>query len=238
MDMVSQKIDKFLEITLSYIKYPFAKKDIKMELEEHILDKIDYYIETGYEREEAENQAIEDMGDPEEIGELLNKEHKPIIGWMIRITSVAIGLLIFLNVIFTGWVVLALAFDSNPIKRIPKEDIIYRMDISEKVQIDDRVIIFTNIVYDKNEKLHIIYKHYDKKFWRMGWSLGNIGEIKTDTDYEYLSGSGYEGSGFISRGRRTLNDFPKDAKTLIIEYDSYNRYYRVEIPLKSGEIYD
>jgi hypothetical protein len=32
-----------------------------------------------------------------------------------------------------------------------------------------------------------------------------------------------------------MNDFSSEADTLIIEYDMYNRYYKVEIPLKVGD---
>ena len=69
----------------------------------------------------------------------------------------------------------------------------------------------------------------------MGWSLGYIGTVKDDKGNEYFSGSGYQGAGIVSKGRKSLRDFPEDAKSLIIEYDLYNRYYKVEIPLKSGD---
>lgn len=239
--MDSQKVDEFLKAVLSYVKYPFSRNDIRFELKEHILDKIDYYKGQDYDEKTAEELAIKDMGDPKEVGILLNNQHNPIIGWLISITSVFMVILIVLSIISTTWVLLISTFGvltPSPIGQIPKEDIVYRMDINEKVQIDDRVIKFTNIVYDKKGILHVITKDYDKKIWRMGWGFGSLGIIKDDKGNEYNSSSGFRSNGTISRSRRGIKDFPNDAKTLIIEYDNYNRYYRVEIPLKSGELHD
>ena len=240
--MASPKMEEFLKDVLSHIKYPFVREEIKKELKDHILDKACYYREEGYDWKEAESLAIKDMGDPKEIGSLLNKEHNPIIGWLITVTSTLVALLILINSFMVGPLFLVstiTTISTNPAKRIPKEDIVYKIDVNEKVQIDDRVIKFTDVIYDKKGELHIIYKYYDKKFWRIGgWSLGSIGDISDDKGNEYFPGSGNSSGGFISRGRRGVRDFPPDAKAVIIEYDSYNRYYKVEIPLNAGEAND
>lgn len=233
-----QKSSDFLDAVLSYIKFPLDRQDIRLELEDHILDKIDYYIDQGLAFKEAEEKAIEDMGSPEEIGIELNREHSPILGWLWVISKGLVSLFIIINVLMVGPLFFYSTFSifgHNPIKDIPKEDIVYRLDIDERVQIDDRVINFTNVIYDKNGTIHIIYNHYDKKIWRKGWSLGHIGTITDEKGNKYFSGSGYSRGGIVSKGRESLRDFSKDAKSLIIEYDSYNRYYKVEIPLKSGD---
>lgn len=93
-------VDKFLEDVLSYIKFPFAKDDIKFELESHILEKINYYVEQGYDSEKAEELSIRDMGDPKEIGILLNKEHNPFLGWLLKITNGMVILFLILSAFF------------------------------------------------------------------------------------------------------------------------------------------
>lgn len=228
------KSDEFLKTVLCYIKFPFDRETIKLELEDHILDKINYYMNHGYDEEKAEELAVKDMGDPKEIGTQLNKVHNPIIGWIWKITNIAVSIFIVVNVFIVG-VILTSTFSRNPIKDIPKKDIVYKIDINEKVQIDDMVIKFTNVIYDKNGELHILYRYYDKKLWGSGWSLGNIGIIKDDLGNEYFSGSGSGGGGIISKCRESRMDFPQDAKALIIEFDQYYRKYRVEIPLEVGE---
>ncbi|MBU5256215.1 permease prefix domain 1-containing protein [Tissierella praeacuta] len=233
--MSFHKMDEFLKSVLSYIKFPFDREDIKLEMEAHILHKINYYMEQGYHEEKAEELAVKDMGNPKEIGIQLNKEHNPIIGWLWRITNIAVSIFIVINIFIIGSMTIVTIFSGNPVKEIPKEDIVYRIDINEKVQIDDMVIKFTNVIYDKDGELHIFYRYYDKKLWGSGWSFGAIGTIKDDLGNEYFSGSGSSSGGIVSKGRRSLRDFPENANTLIIEYDEYNRKYRVEIPLKAGE---
>ena len=233
--MPLDKVDKFLENVLSYIKFPFVKDDIKFELESHILDRINYYIEQGYDSEEAEELSIRDMGDPKEIGILLNKQHNPFLGWILRITNGMVVLLITLGALFIIPILGVSLFSKSPIKDIPKGDIVYKIDIDEKVKIDDTVIRFTNVVYDKNGDMNIFYECYDTKFWGMGWSSTAIGDVMDDLGNTYFSGSGYSSAGIKSKCRRTVRDFSKEADTLIIDYDYYNRKYRVEIPLKVGD---
>lgn len=229
------KLDKFLEDVLSYIKFPFVKDNIKFELESHILEKINYYIEQGYDSEKAEELSINDMGDPKEIGIQLNKEHNPFLGWLLRITNGMVVLFIILSALFIIPILGVSLFSKSPIKDIPKENIVYKIDIDEKVKIDDTVIRFTNVVYDKNGDMNIFYECYDTKFWARGWSSNSIGDIMDDLGNTYFAGSAYSGGGIKSKCSRTVRDFSKKADTLIINYDYYNRKYRVEIPLKVGD---
>lgn len=133
------KVDKFLEDVLSHIKFPFVKDDIRFELESHILEKIDYYMEQGYDSEKAEELSIRDMGDAKEIGILLNKQHNPFLGWLLKITNGMIIFFIILNIYFAGIPFISSLFSKNPINTIPKEDIVYKIDINDdkikKIQI-------------------------------------------------------------------------------------------------------
>ena len=67
--------NKFLNSVASMIQDKKALKLINAELESHILDKIDYYVEIGYSKEEAEKMATEEMGAPEETAVPLNSLH-------------------------------------------------------------------------------------------------------------------------------------------------------------------
>lgn len=229
------KVDKFLGAVLSYIKFPFVKDDIKFELESHILERINYYMEQGYDNEKAEELSIRDMGDPKEIGTLLNKQHNPFLGWLLKITDGMVIFFIILSIYSAGVPLVNSLFSRNPINDIPKEDIVYKIDIDEKVKIDDTIIYFTNVVYDKNGDISILYEYYDTRFCGTGWGLGTIGDITDNLGNTYFAGSGYGGGGIRPKCRRTVSDFSKDADTLIINYDYYNRKYKVEIPLQAGD---
>ena len=227
------KTEEFLKEITSYIKFVFDRDDIRLELKNHMMDKIEDYMESGYDGEEAERLTIKDMGDPKEIGVELDKQHNPIIGWIWRITHIALVILIIINIFTVGFVGLITIFVPNKVRSIPKENIVYRIDINEKVQIDNRVIRFTNVIYEDNGNMNIFYKEYEKSL-RSGWS-GGMGTVTDDLGSEYKGYSGSSSGGLITKSKRTIKEFSKDASSLIINYDEYNRKYRVEIPLKTGE---
>ncbi len=233
--MLSPKSDVFLKEILSYVKFIFDRGDIRTELESHISDKMEYYFELGYTMEEAEQLSIDNMGNAKEIGVELNKQHNPIIGWIWRITNVIAVLSI---IAFGLFFVLFISpfFKGDLVDKFPKSDIVYKINLKEQVKIDDRVIRFTNVIYDKNGDMNIYYKSYYTRLWGLGWSLGYIGEITDNLGNRYKAGSGQgSSSGLIYKGVWTIDHFSDDANALIISYDRYNRKFRVEIPLKEGE---
>ncbi|MDR7870788.1 MAG: permease prefix domain 1-containing protein [Tissierellaceae bacterium] len=231
------KSDDFIKEVISYIKFPFDRDEIEKELEEHILDKIEYYHNQGMDNGIAEELTLKDMGNPKEIGIALNKEHNPILGWIYVITSVLVAINLFILIFSLSISLLNTIFSRNPAKDIPKENIVYNIKLDEKVKIDDRVIKFKNLIYEKNGDMTILYEYYETNLlFGRGWSLGSIGTVKDDLGNEYFAGSGSSSGGIITKGVITLSDFPLEATTLIIEYDSYNRYYKLEVPLKAGDL--
>ena len=235
--MFLPKTNKFIKDVLTYVKFPFDRESIKKELEDHITEKIEYYCEQGYDLDKAEDIAIEDMGNSRDIGVELNKQHNPLIGWIWRVSSISVKLLSFVAAfILILHVMGGYIFVPNPMKDITKEGIVYKVDVNERVRIDDRVITVTHLIYDKNSTMHIIYNYYETKFWRMGWSLGSIGEISDNLGNTYHNFTGAGGSGFgMSKVRKSVRNFSSKADTLIIDYDRYDRHYRFEIPLPVGD---
>ncbi|KGK91304.1 hypothetical protein DP73_04065 [Desulfosporosinus sp. HMP52] len=231
--MLSPKGEKYIEDILSYVKFSFDRYAIKTELESHLLDKIEDYTKAG-QGEDAEQLAITDMGDAKEIGLELNKQHSPLVGWLWMITRLAVVLLIIVDLFFVGLPIAMSLFDNNPLKDIAKANIVYNIAVNKTVQLDDRVINFRNVIYERNGNLNIIYDYYEARFWGARWSLGSIGIISDNLGNKYFAGSGGGGEGIRPIRRRTVENFSNEAETLIIDYDQYNRKYRVEIPLKGG----
>lgn len=79
------KIERFLEKICSEIKDKSIKKEISHEIENHIYDKKNDFIFEGYKENEAEEKAIEEMGDPILIGKNLNKIYKPKLNYLLLI---------------------------------------------------------------------------------------------------------------------------------------------------------
>ncbi len=223
--------DNFLQEVLSYIHFPFDREDISSELENHILDKTNDYREQGYSWDEAESLAVQDMGDTRDIGRALNKQHNPVLGWIWLATNVVVVMLIFYSVIIFVFPLISSVLSFNKIDKIPAADIVYKVDVNKKVKLDDRVINFSKVILSKGEDLHIYYEYYDTRLWGMGWSHPGIGNIFDNLGNQYGTGGTDEIGAIVSRCRKTVSNFSIEADTLIIDYDQYNRKYRVEIPL-------
>lgn len=87
------QINEFLNLVCEQIKYKPIRNTIAEELKDHIEDKKEELIEMGQNEEEAEKNAVEQMGDAEIIGKELNKVHRPRLDWKLLIILVV--LLIF-----------------------------------------------------------------------------------------------------------------------------------------------
>lgn len=87
------QINEFLNSVCDQIKYKPIRNTIAEELKDHIEDKKEELIEMGQNEEEAEKNAVEQMGDAEIIGKELNKVHRPRLDWKLLIILVV--LLIF-----------------------------------------------------------------------------------------------------------------------------------------------
>ena len=81
---------EFLNNVSKEIKYKPANKPITEELESHIEEAKKDYLCKGYSANEAEEMAVEQMGNAKKIGKELNKIHRPKLEWVL------IGLIIIL----------------------------------------------------------------------------------------------------------------------------------------------
>lgn len=233
--MLSPNSEKYLEELLSYVKFAFDRGSIRKELTDHIIDEMEYYIEQGCTEDEAEIIAIQNMGDAKEIGTELNKQHNPIVGWIWRITSIIVRIMIALFCLFVLMFFNYFnIFQKDLIKEVPKSEIIYRIDLKEKVKIDNTVIKFTHLLYKKNGDMNIYYEIYSTGLIGSILKINQV-DIIDNCGKHYDYSTGQENYKLITKGFWIVDHFSAEADTLIINYDRYNRKYRVEIPLKAGD---
>ena len=76
-------IKNFLNQVCQEIKYEPVRKEIAEELELHIQDLKEDYMNNGMEELEAEEKAVAQMGIAEEIGKKLDKIHRPKLDWKL-----------------------------------------------------------------------------------------------------------------------------------------------------------
>ena len=76
---------EFLDKVCEQIKYKPIRNEISKELEDHIQEIKEEYLQEGIQENEAEEKAIIQMGVAEEIGKKLNRIHKPRMNWQLLI---------------------------------------------------------------------------------------------------------------------------------------------------------
>lgn len=76
------KKEEYINEVTSLIKNKTAKRDVKRELENHIDDRAQYFIDAGYDEDYSFNKAVEMMGNPKEVAESLEKLHNNTL-WTI-----------------------------------------------------------------------------------------------------------------------------------------------------------
>lgn len=64
------------------IRFRPDRKAVRRELSGHMEDEYRALRASGLEEDEAEQRVLENLGDPAETGRLLNRVHKPLLGWL------------------------------------------------------------------------------------------------------------------------------------------------------------
>lgn len=59
---------QYIDTVLLHVKNKAYRKDIEAELMSHIEEREEYYLEIGWEKETASAKALENMGDPKQVG--------------------------------------------------------------------------------------------------------------------------------------------------------------------------
>ena len=97
--MFHLQIKDFIQKVCNEIKYKPIRKEIGQELENHIKEAKEDYINKGESEEIAINKAITNMGDAETIGKYLNKIHKPRLDYKLIIL---LGILLCFTFLVVG----------------------------------------------------------------------------------------------------------------------------------------
>ncbi len=79
--MSRMKKEEYLKILTDQIRCKAARAQITEEVQGHIEEQEALFLSEGLEREEAEAEAVREMGDPVEAGTALDLIHRPRMAW-------------------------------------------------------------------------------------------------------------------------------------------------------------
>ncbi|WP_051200951.1 FtsW/RodA/SpoVE family cell cycle protein [Butyrivibrio sp. XPD2002] len=86
-------MEEYIKKLLEQVRFKKAHRGIAEEIIAHIEDQIEDNMAAGMDREAAEKAAIEDMGDPVEVGISMDRVHRPQIAWTMVLGGVVVGII-------------------------------------------------------------------------------------------------------------------------------------------------
>ena len=86
-------MDEYLKLLLEQIRCTKARPYIKQELQDHMEDQIAENMKAGMDHEQAEKEAVRDMGDAATLGVMMNDTHRVKLPWVF-ILSVVMAVLL------------------------------------------------------------------------------------------------------------------------------------------------
>jgi hypothetical protein len=208
--------------------------EIAEELQNHINDHVEALLESGVRVEEAEEQAVEAMGDPEEIGRELNKEHRPLIEGMLTLTNLitAIGILYciwaFLFVGFYG----LLSLDSLNYS-VERDHILYTQKLEGKQKVGAITYKLNKMTVTDDNTLLITYSTYGDNLDTIlrGWTSPAL--MAYDEKGKAYHTKGSKNTGLYPRGQILIDDFDSSrGDTIVLKAPSYYGDVVFPIPLQ------
>ncbi len=216
--------EDYLKKVVSFVKFKYDRNDIYFELLGHMEDRLEDYLSEGMEQEEAEALVLENMGDAEEVGRELNKEHKPLLGWIWRISRWVLILTILVNVPFVLNMGLGVLYSVGDVLLNDREyqgsEAVYTIPVNDGWKYYDYHVTIQEVTYYEDETMVVYYTVWSNPFSRsIKWtySLAGFGRVFDENGNDYPGGGGLS-AGVVSIGDLRLDGFPEDAQQLIFRY--------------------
>lgn len=208
------KKQEFLNIVRKQIRYVFVRDAIEEELKQHLNDSMEALIEEGLTWQEAEEEAVRQMGDPVEVGMLLNKEHKPLLGYLLVVSRIVLCILIVRVVIPFGVGAYGLIKSMTPVTLANSVET-YKVNL--ELDLPTHQVKIDNICLNENEQYCLTFRAWPKiKYSRVGWSSHCF--TLENKDGEMAGGATLIGSGSFLYGSKDF-EWPEDSMLYIVSVD-------------------
>ena len=217
--MKEEKWQAYLEEVLSFVRFRYDHRAIRRELNEHMEDLYEELQADGFSEEAAAEAVLQYMGDAEEIGRALDKEHGVVLGWLWRILRAIVMILILFNII--PMISFLTALFSNVFEIYePREDtaVVWQLELDQEYQLYDDTLILEDIYYYENGLLELSYRTKRSPFARsIDWSISlSLQAFDAEGKEIKTCGGGWSDGGYISIGAQHLDEVPPDVKTVTI----------------------
>jgi len=225
--------EEFCKKVCSFVRYKRAHKEISQELENHIEDHMEYLMEQGMSKEEAQVQAVEAMGNPEEIGKELDKQHRPLLGWILNLTNIfkVVGIIYCLGALFLMVWIILISF--GPMGwSYDKEHVLYMENLNQKQKMGSVTYKLKKIIVMDDNTVLIRYNTYVDNIDGMfrGWSHPGLSAY--DEEGNPYHGGGSSSAGIFSKHQREIENVDLSQESIILKRETYHGDVVFKIPLK------
>jgi hypothetical protein len=235
---MSEIFDGFCRSVCAQVKHatPEEKKDIVRELSDHMADHAQALEDAGYSHDEAEQRAVDAMGDADKIGKELNREY-PLLWLLLSRIPVFVSIILVIILVLPFFAQLYCAACNIQARISPEshgvshnghisENII---DIRQEVPNTNDIVRFycADVVKDGDAYYaYISVCCYDK------WIFGEVSpqtlyNIKYSDDD--IGGGGSSNGGAAYSTRSIPVEYGQESITAT--YDHFGAYWLVTIPL-------
>lgn len=213
------KGQEYLDIVTKQVHYIFDREYIEAELKQHLEDSILDLMEEGFSHEEAEEQAVLQMGDPIETGKMLNKEHHPVIGYLYALSNVLVITLGIYFILTIGIVMWGVIENANP---IVDRNCIASYPVNLEVTIPTHRVKIDNICLFEDGRYSLTSRSWKRfSYTRAGWSI-SVFEI-LNTEGERIEGGSGGSVGGITQQESQGFKWP-DNDIIVLEFKDGQRY--------------
>lgn len=238
--MARSEWDAYVKQVTDCVVFRYDRADIRAELLAHLEDHTQCLMEEeGIPEEAAAQMALLAMGDAKEVGEALNKEHNPLLGWVYRISRWALGILIVLNLptVLSAAMVVVLSFSQMVMgydapRTEEYGEVVWEIDPDVKGK-----SYHTNFTIDyvrryEDGTLQVGYRSWNDLFPpTQGWSFSLGYETE---EGEQIFGGGSLSGGLISYGEDRLVE-PEVGDVLYVVYYEGKEKHRICVDLPSED---
>ena len=217
------KQEDFVKAVVKQVHFYYDRPQIEQELTDHLQDSIADLMEEGLCLQEAEKQAVLQMGNPEEIGKQLNREHHPVLGYLwlastvIAILMIAPAFSLMLSIANGLWDTLTPTVVRNCSEKIPIELVVELP--TEKVHLDYFCLMEDGSVY-------VTYRAVTN--WEYSYGGWSVTPFVIENEEGDCSVGGYSSGNFFGQTGAYSIEW-KDAETIILRFKDGQR---IELNLK------
>ena len=232
---------QFCEQVCLMICWKAARGPVADELAAHLEDHAAALMERGTPEEEAAQQAVAAMGDPEALGRQLNRAHPPLLCFSVLVTNIILALLLAVfsfALVSQMWNAVAQCRqDREFFQEVTADEQLHPMD--EWVEIDGLRLHFFAASRDEYKAYFYYTRHPDN-----GWLPGNSERLNLDiiknvpgnVFYRFVDEEGRSYQAHLSSMEFALvEQLPEDVERLWLEGDVFGHTFRIEVPIDWGE---